>query len=325
MVAVEHRLCCGQIALQLRLPAPWQAQQHVEIVADNRCLCRHWCHRLQLLQFGGRLAACFLRQFQRRYLLRQLGNFVAVTFLAIVAEFALDRLQLFVEVIFALRLFHLALDAAADFLFDLQHAKLALHEGEHHFEPFGRIRLDEQRLLVGNLDRHICGNGIREPTGIVDVGKLHRGFGRQFLVELGIIVELVDNRTHQSRHLGSRCLRLGHLGHRRGQIIVSSGKVDEARATLALDQHPDGAVGKFQQLDNAGNDAKIIEVVTARVILRRVELGDQKNLLVGVHRDFERGNRFVATDEQRHDHLGEHDDVAQRQDGEGFVHPRHMG
>ena len=51
-----------------------------------------------------------------------------------------------------------------------------------------------------------------------------------------------------------------------------------------------------------------------RIVLRRVLLGDQQDLLVVLHHVFERADGFLAADEQRHDHVGEHHDVAQRQD-----------
>ena len=105
---------------------------------------------------------------------RQLGQLVAVAFLAGIAELALDRLQLLVEIIFALGLLHLPLHAAADLLLDLEHAELALHEGERHFQPLDRIALDQQRLLVGDLDRDIGGDRVGEPRGLLDLAQLHR-------------------------------------------------------------------------------------------------------------------------------------------------------
>ena len=44
------------------------------------------------------------------------------------AKFLLDRLQLLVQIVLALGLLHLALDAAANALLHLQHADLAFHE-----------------------------------------------------------------------------------------------------------------------------------------------------------------------------------------------------
>ena len=101
----------------------------------------------------------------RSILRAELGELVALAFLAGIAELALDRLQLLVEIIFALGLLHLALDAAADLLLDLHHAELALHEGEGHFEPAHRIELGEQSLLVGDLDVDVGGDRVGELAG----------------------------------------------------------------------------------------------------------------------------------------------------------------
>ena len=111
-------------------------QQPVEVVAHHRRLGRHRAH-----------ASCSFfssaRAFSRAsldswvFLMRvfQLGGFVLAV-LAL-AQFLLDRLQLLVEVVLALGLLHLPLDAVADRLLDLQHADLALHVGIDALQPLG--------------------------------------------------------------------------------------------------------------------------------------------------------------------------------------------
>ena len=94
----------------------------------------------------------------------------------------------------------------------------------------------------------------------------------------------------------------------------------QRRALLALDQHAHRAVGQLQQLQHGGDDAEIVERLAVGIVLGRIELRDQEDALVRRHRAFQRGHRFVAADEQRHDHVREDDDVAQRQDGIGFAH-----
>ena len=86
-------------------------------------------------------------------------------------------------------------------------------------------------------------------------------------------------------------------------------------AGIALDQDLDRAVGQLQELQHAGHRADPIDVVDARIVLAGVLLRHQKDLLVVAHDLLERADRFLAPDEQRHDHVGEDDDVAQRQDG----------
>src|SRR3546814_3062322 len=102
-----------------------------------------------------------------------LGKVVAALAI-VIAELALDRLQLFVEIIFALTFFHLALHAAANLLFDLQHTKLALHESEDHFEPLRRRILDEQSLLVRDLDVEIARDRIRSEEHTSELQSLMR-------------------------------------------------------------------------------------------------------------------------------------------------------
>ena len=80
------------------------------------------------------LLAGFLRELGLLDLVFELGELVAAF---LVAELLLDRLHLLVEIVLALRLLHLALDARADALLDLQHGDFALHQAEHLLEPLG--------------------------------------------------------------------------------------------------------------------------------------------------------------------------------------------
>ncbi|MCY1170821.1 hypothetical protein D9M73_109110 [compost metagenome] len=331
VVLVEHRLRRRNILADLGLLAPRQAQQHVEIVAHDGGLGRHRRHRLELLQLRRRLGAGFLGQFERRDLVGQLGDLIAFALVALIAELTLDRLQLLVEVIFALGLLHLALHAAFDLLLDLQHAKLALHEGEHHLESLGRIAFDQQRLLVGHLDLDVGGDRVGELARILNLAELHRGFGGQLAVELGIILELLDHRTHQRGHFGiggvERLFTVVALQHFDvgSEIAVGLHQASQRGAALALDQHAHRAIGQFQQLQNDGGDADFVQIIAIGIVFARVELRDQENLLVGGHRRLQSRDRLVATNEQRHDHVGEHDDVAQRQHGIGVGGRRGLG
>ena len=82
----------------------------------------------------------------------------------------------------------------------------------------------------------------------------------------------------------------------------------------AFDQHLHGAVGKFQQLQNGADGAEREQIFLVGIVLRRVLLGQQQNLLVVLHDVFERAHGFLATDEQRHDHMGKYNDIAQGKD-----------
>jgi hypothetical protein len=114
VVLVEHLRRERQVLLDLGLLRPRQVDQRVDVVADDRRLGRHRRHELQLLELGVGLLLGLLRHLGGDDLLLELlhvGAFFAV------AELLLDRLDLLVEVVLALALLHLALDAAADALF----------------------------------------------------------------------------------------------------------------------------------------------------------------------------------------------------------------
>jgi hypothetical protein len=107
----------AQIFADARLLAPGQADQRFDEIADDSGFGRHRRHQAQLLQFALGLGQAFLAHaggldFLVQFL--EVGTFFAF------AEFLLDRFDLFVQVVLALALFHLALDAATDALFDLQ-------------------------------------------------------------------------------------------------------------------------------------------------------------------------------------------------------------
>ncbi len=80
----------------------------------------------------GRLLACLLRELGLLDLGLDLGELVAVL---LVAELFLDRLHLLVEIVLALRLLHLPLDAAPDALLDVEHGDFTLHQAEHLCQP----------------------------------------------------------------------------------------------------------------------------------------------------------------------------------------------
>ena len=82
----------------------------------------------------------------------------------------------------------------------------------------------------------------------------------------------------------------------------------------AFDQHLHRAVGQLQHLQHRRDAADRVEILGARIVLRRGLLRDEQDVLAGVHRDVERLDRLRAPDEQRDHHVRKHDDVAQRQE-----------
>ena len=92
---------------------------------------------LELLELGHRLALGLLRHAGGLDLLFHL---VEIGVLVALAQLLLDRLDLLVQVVLALALLHLALDAAADALLDLQDVDLAFEHAEQVLEALARPR-----------------------------------------------------------------------------------------------------------------------------------------------------------------------------------------
>ena len=97
------------------------------------------------------------------------------------------------------------------------------------------------------------------------------------------------------------------------QVLAELLDALDPRALRALDQHLHRAVGQLQHLQHRGDAADVVEILGRRVVLRRLLLRDEQDVLAGIHRDVERLDRLRAPDEQRDHHVREHDDVAQRQ------------
>ena len=241
VILVEDFLRLGDVLLEAALLAPWQPEQHVEIVAHHGRLGAHRLHRLELLELRRRLGLGVLRQLERVDLLLQLGDLVA-GFL-VTAQLGLDRLELLVEVVLALRLLHLPLHAAADLALDLQDGELALHDRIDHLEALERIGFGEKRLLGRDLGRERTGDRVGEAARVVDSGQLFLEVLGQLLVVLGVVGELFDRRAHHRRDFVARDGILFDQLDIGGHVIAGIRQPEQPPARLAFDQHPHGAVG----------------------------------------------------------------------------------
>src|SRR4029078_4320628 len=98
------------------------------------------------------------------------------------------------------------------------------------------------------------------------------------------------------------------------EIALVLGVALDRGPACAFDQHLHGAVGQLQQLKHRGERAHGINAIGRGLVIARVLLRDKQDLLVRAHHFFKRGDRLLASHEQRHDHVREYDNVAQRQD-----------
>src|SRR3546814_1978651 len=164
----------------------------------------------------------------------------------------------------------------------------------------------------------IGGYRVGKPARFLDLADLHRNVGRDLLVQPDILLELLGNRAHQRLHLGAARLLLVDQGYVRLQIFA--GYVDriDLRALAPLHQHLHGPVRQIQKLQHGGQRADVVQILARRVLVRRIELRDEKDRFVRHHRRFQRGDRLFTADEKRNDHLRETEKVPQRQQKMGI-------
>jgi hypothetical protein len=291
--------------------APRDGQQPVEVVPHDRGLGRHRAHVLELLQLALGLGPRLLRQLGLTDALLEFDDLVAGV--VGLAELALDRLHLLVQIVLALSLLHLALDARADLLLDLQHRDLALHQGVDPLQPARHAEQLQQRLLVGDLHRQVRRDGVGQLARVGDVRDRAQRLGRHLLVQLDVVLELLDHRARQGFGLVALLFLLGDVGDLGLVELGLAGELVDGGAALALDQHLHGAVRELEQLQHGGDDADLVDARRRRIVVRRVLLRRQHDLLVAAHDLVERADRFVPPDEERHHHVRENHDIPQGQ------------
>ncbi len=216
-----------------------------------------------------RLVARFLGELGALDLVFEFLKFVLAV---LVAEFFLDRLHLLVEIIFALGLLHLALDARADALLDLQDRDFAFHQRQHLLEARGNAGELKHRLLVGDLDREMRRDRVGELRMLVDLRDHADHFRRYLLVQLHVVFEFVDDRTRERFDLDMLFGARRKRGRFRFEIFGTVGVLRNVRALDAFDQHLHGAVRQFQELQHGRERADLEDRVGLRLVVARIHL-----------------------------------------------------
>ena len=310
MVLVEHVFSQRQIVLDFALLGPGQADQCVDEVAHHGGFSRHRRHQLELLELAICLLACFLGHPGGFDLLLE---FLEIGALFAIAQFLLDRLDLLVEVILALALFHLPLDAAADALFDLQDVDFMLEQLEQLFQTLGHHEQVEHRLLGLELERQMGCNGVRKATWVVNASDRGQNLRWNLLVELDVLVELLGDRSTQCLNLGRRFTRRVYRRDLGREMLCCFMDFAGLRALHAFDQDFDRAVGQLQHLQDARNASNLEHVLGLGLVLAGSFLSHQHDLAAGFHRRLQGLDGLGTTHKQRDDHVRKHDHITQRQ------------
>ena len=97
--------------------------------------------------------------------------------------------------------------------------------------------------------------------------------------------------------------------------------IDDA-PLLALNEHLDGAIRQFEQLQHGRDRSNTIQGLFRRIVVSRVLLGQEQYLLVTSHGRFKGLDGLLTANEQRNYHVRVNHDIAQRQKGQfdGCLH-----
>ena len=301
MILVEGQFGLGQILFDLGLVLPGHRNHPIDVAAHHGGFGGHRRHHLELAQLAQHLLLGLSRHARLFHLLFQTVELIRRLFE--LTELFLDRLHLFVEIVLALALLHLLLDARPDALLNLQQIHLRLHHGHQEHEAFGDLGQLQNFLFVFNLERHVGRHGVSQTSGIINRGDRCQHLRRDLLVELDVTLKLTDGRTDQNF--------LFLFGD--GDGLAQSSLPDEEATLLAellqlgplgaFNQNLDGAIRQLQQLQYVGDGADPVKIVKSGLISSRLFLGHQQNAFFLLHGCFQAANGFFAPDKQRDDHV----------------------
>ena len=199
VVGVEHLAGVPEIEVVGGLGRPGQLDQPLEVSANDPVLGRRRGQLLEPRELAVGGLARVLGEVGRLDALAQLVDLGLG--LVLLAELALNRLQLLAQVVLALALLHLRLDLGLDPRAELDHLELAGQElGEPPQAP-GDVDLLEQLLLLLGRDPQRPGDQVRERRGLLDVGDRE-------LQLLGQVGDLLDDLGEGALHVAGQCLEL---------------------------------------------------------------------------------------------------------------------
>ena len=195
---------------------PGQRDEPVHVRPDDADLGRGGrdpAHPVDLLDRPG---TDLLRHAGRLDLLAQLVDLGLLR--VVLAQLALDRLQLLAEDVLPLGLVHLGLDLALDLPLELEDLDLAREERADELEPL--LDVDRLEQLLALLGRHVGAvrHHVGEEAGLGDVARGDRRLGR----DRGAVRHvLLDLRLHAP----DERLDLDALGRLVGQLLDARGEV----------------------------------------------------------------------------------------------------
>ena len=232
----------------------------------------------------------------------------------LLAELALDRLQLLAQVVLALPLLHLGLDLGLDARAELDHLELAREDLREAAQAAGHVGLLEQLLLLLDRDPQRAGDQVRERRGIVDVGYRE-------LKLLGQIRDLLDDLAERPLHVAGQGLELGRGLDLVGKLLDPRHEVGPLGDELAqphalgrLDEDADRPVRDLEHARDHPGHPDVVELVRPRLLDLGVAGGDQHQGALAREHVVDQLHRALLADRQRSQGVRIGDHLLQRQD-----------
>ena len=157
------------------------------------------------------------------------------------------------------------------------------------------------------------GNRVRQSPRIINTGDGSQDLGRNLLVELDVLVELLGDGPAQRLDLRAALARRRHRGDVTNEMVALVANRLRRGALHTLHQHLDRAVRQLEHLQDAGQASHFKHVLGLGLILASGLLGNQHDLTAGLHGSLQGLDRLGAAHKEWDHHVREHHHVAQRQ------------
>ena len=227
----------------------------------------------------------------------------------------MDGLDLFVQIVLALALLHLLLDAPADATIHSPSVDFRIEQADHALHPLLQVEGLQHRLLGIELERRERRDGVGQPRRIVDAQSGRQHILRDLLGGLGKALEARQQRLERGLGKGSRRLRLVHLGDIRHEVVAICDKVLDLGAAASFDQHLYLAVGQGEELQYGSYRAHLEQVVAAGIGHFGIASCHQQDALVAGDGSLQGADGAIGAHEQRMDAARIDDHLAQGENG----------
>ena len=241
MVFVQNFLGARDIPDLFGTLLPRYRQQPIQIVARDGGLGRHGWHSLELLQFLHGLVFDFFRHAGGFDLLLQL---VELALLA-TAQFLLNGLDLFVEVILFLGALHLALYTRLDSAVHVELLDLDIEDIADAIQPLGGVKNLQQFLLFFNRELQVGRDRVGELGRVLHADRGNHGLVVQRLAQLDILLEQGCDPLHASFELRVWLRRVAHRPNGGLHEAFGFGDLQDFTALHTFDQNLDIPVGEL--------------------------------------------------------------------------------